>query len=244
MKKMLSLMLAASLFCFASCKEGDETPEIKVPASLEMKVGESYDLKVTGEWVSTNESVATVTTAGVISAKVQGEANIHNNSDLSCNVTVIPSYTLYEEPLMDWGITVDNLKSKKGTPDAEEEDEEEVMLTYMVESNVIFSEMYLFGKDVLTASAVILNSEFTEEMAAHLVQRYLTVSADSETYTMIFVDTKEETMVYAQLYADEEESDPYWIVSYMPLLEEDLARSAADCKKISDKFAKQYRALR
>jgi hypothetical protein len=46
------------------------------------------------------------------------------------------------------------------------------------------------------------------------------------------------------LYADEEESDPYWIVSYMPLVEEDLVRSAADCKKISDKFAKQYRALR
>ena len=240
MKKMLSLMLAASLFCFASCKEGDETPEIKVPASLEMKVGESYDLKVTGEWVSTNESVATVTTAGVISAKVQGEANIHNNSDLSCNVTVIPSYTLYAEPLMDWGITVDNLKSKKGTPEAEEDG----ILTYMVESNVIFSEMYMFEEEVLTASAVILNSEFTDEMAAHLGQRYLVVDVDAETYTMIFVDTKEETMVYAELYADEEGSDPYWIVSYMPLVEEDLARSAADCKKISDKFAKQYRALR
>ena len=140
MKKMLSLMLAASLFCLASCKEEVETPEIKVPASLEMKVGESYDLKVTSEWVSTNESVATVTTAGVISAKVQGEANIHNNSDLSCNVTVIPSYTLYAEPLMEWGITVDNLKSKKGTPESEEDG----ILTYMVESNVIFSEMYMF----------------------------------------------------------------------------------------------------
>ena len=61
---------------------------------------------------------------------------------------------------------------------------------------------------------------------------------------MIFVDTKEETMVYAQLYAEEEGSEPYWIVSYMPLVSEDIARSAADCKKISDRFAKQYRALR
>ena len=114
----------------------------------------------------------------------------------------------------------------------------------MVESNVIFSEMYMFEEDVLTASAVILNSEFTDEMAAHLGQRYLVVDVDAETYTMIFVDTKEETMVYAQLYAEEEGSEPYCIVSYMPLVSEDIARSAADCKKISDKFAKQYRALR
>lgn len=241
MKKMLSLMLAASLFCLASCKEEVETPEIKVPASLEMKVGESYDLKVTSEWVSTNEYVASVTPAGVITANVQGEANIlSNSSDLSCKVTVIPSYTLYAEPLMEWGITVDNLKSKKGTPESEEDG----ILTYMVESNVIFSEMYMFEEEVLTASAVILNSEFTDEMAAHLGQRYLVVDVDTETYTMIFVDTKEETMVYAQLYAEEEGSEPYWIVSYMPLVSEDIARSAADCKKISDRFAKQYRALR
>lgn len=51
-------------------------------------------------------------------------------------------------------------------------------------------------------------------------------------------------VVYAQLYAEEEGSEPYWIVSYMPLVSEDIARSAADCKKISDRFAKQYSALR
>lgn len=212
MKKMFSLMLLiTSIVCFTACSSDDEEERPNIPTSHYMKVGESFNLGYQSDWVSSNTFAATVDNMGVITAVRKGTANIYSTSkDLSCNVSVSPTYTLYSEPITQWGVSKNSVISKKGTADSNVDSG----LGYSTGNSIAPLEMYLFKNDKLYASAILVKTTYSDELVEHLSQRYKPVYVDTENYSFYFIDAETvadtETVVVAQLY-----NVNYWQVMYM-----------------------------
>lgn len=212
MRKLLSMMLImASFVCFTSCSDDDEEKSPSIPATYDMLVGESFSLNFKNKWNSSNTFVATVDENGVVKAERKGTARIYSGDNkYSCMISVSPSYTLYDDPITDWGISKNSLKSKRGTPDSENS----TSLSYKTNKSYAPIELYLFENNRLQSAGVIVSTSYTDEMLEHLNQRYKAVSVDVDDYYVYYIDAKNlsdaETVIIAQLY-----NYSYWIVGYM-----------------------------
>lgn len=232
MKKIFSVMLlAASVVCLTACSGDDEEVRPNIPAGRDMKVGETYNLGYKAQWESSNKYAATVNNEGVVSAVRKGIAKIYSRQEnLWCIVSVTPSYTLYNEPIMQWGISKNSLKSQKGTPDQESSE----VLTYKTGNSVVPIEMYLYENNELTSSAVAVKTTYTEEMVEHLVQRYVPVELDVENYHAYFVSPtpsgEVEMYVLNQLY-----NTSYWLVMYAKS-SSSTTRSASEQAELFEKM--------
>ena len=210
MKKVFSLMwFITSIVCLTACSSDEEELPI-IPNNRYMKVGESFNLGYASNWVSSNTFSATVDNSGVITAIRKGTANIYSTSkDLSCYISVLPSYTLYNDPISQWGISKNSIISKKGTPNSETS----TLLSYNTSSTITPIEMYLFENNSLKASAVVVKTSYTDELVEHLSQRFKPAAVDVENYSLYFIDgetlSTTETYVVAQLY-----NTSYWLVMY------------------------------
>lgn len=210
MKKVFSLMLIiTSIVCVYSCSNDNEE-RINIPSSRNMKVGESFNLGYPSNWISSNTFAATVNNEGVISAVRKGDANIYStDKDLSCQITISPSYTLYNEPIIQWGISKSSVKSQKGTPDSETT----TLLTYDTNNTIAPEERYLFEDNKLKASAIFVKSTYTSEIVEHLAQRYKAAFYDDEEDVAYFIDA--ETLSEAETIATVSLSNiSYWVVMY------------------------------
>lgn len=211
MKKMFSLMLVmTSILCFTACSSDDEEKLPNIPNSKYIKVGESFDLGYECNWVSSNTFSVTVNNSGVIKGVRKGTAYVYSkDKDLECYVSVSPSYTLYNEPIIDWGISKSSIRSRKGTPDSENS----TTFTYNTNSTITPIEMYLFKDNQLAASAIVVKTSYTDELVEHLSQRFKPATVDIENYRLYFIDaetiSETETAVVAQLY-----NTSYWLVMY------------------------------
>ena len=203
------MLIIASFVCVCSCSDNNEE-RINIPSSRNMKVGESFNLGYPSNWVSSNTFSAKVDNNGVITAIRKGTANIYSTSkDLSCYISVSPSYTLYNDPILQWGISKNSVISKKGTPDSETS----TVLTYNTSSTTTPIEMYLFENNSLKASAILVKTSYSDELVEHLSQRFKPAAVDVENYSLYFIDAEtlsdSETIVLAQLY-----NTSYWLVMY------------------------------
>ena len=181
------MLLVASIFCVCSCSKDEEEERLYIPSRRELKVGETLLLGHRCDWASTNTYSATVTWDGTVKAIRQGEANIYSASKgVSCKVIVSPSYTLYKEPLMLWGVSKVSVMSYKGTP----YNETSTMITYKTGNANAPYEMYMFDKDVLSSSAVLVKYSYASALVEHLSQRYLPISIDLENSRCYFIDAE------------------------------------------------------
>ena len=204
------VLIMASVVCFFSCTESVERPHI--PNMVSLKVGEHYSLGVNSEWNSSNPFSATVNEYGVIRGIRAGEATVSTNYfGLSCRVNVKPSYTLYEEPVLQWGISKNALISKRGLNYVEDNG----VIAYKNNSNIAPIEMYLFENNKLVSSVEIVKTTHTEELVEHLGQRYKPAAIDNNSHAYYFLDgnnTADASMaVIVSLY-----NTQLWQVVYMP----------------------------
>lgn len=176
MKKILSLLLIATSFiCLTACSnEGNKEELPNIPKEHYMAVGESFNLGYKTNWVSSNTFSATVDGEGVITAVRFGEAKIYSTSnDLSCNVFVYPSYSLYSDPITQGGISKDELKEELGTPYSEGLIEEGVeIIVYETDNKIAPVELYILVNDSLAISGVFVDETYSEKLATHLLQQY------------------------------------------------------------------------
>lgn len=213
MKKMLSMMLImASIVCLFSCSSDDEEERPNIPTNRYMKVGESFDLGYESNWVSSNTFSVAVDNSGVVSGVRKGTANVYSrDKNLSCYISVSPSYTLYDEPITNWGTSKSSVLSEKGEPDSDGE----TTISYYTNSSVAPIEMYLFENGRLEASAIAVKTSCSEELVKHLSQRFKAVGVDTNNYNFSFMDAESlsdaKTVVVGQLY-----NTTYWLVMYMP----------------------------
>ena len=237
MKKCFSLMLLiTSIVCFTACSSDDEEERPNIPTSHYMKVGESFNLGYKSNWTSSNIFAATVDNEGVVTAVRKGTANIYSTSkDLSCYISVSPSYTLYSDPITQWGSSKSSIKSKKGTPSSESE----TLLSYNISSTITPLEMYLFENNRLEASAIAVKTLYSDELVEHLLQRYKALTVDKENYSLYFIDAGTvsdcETIVMAQLY-----NTSFWLVMYM---ENTTTRSAVNQTELFEKVKSEIESI-
>lgn len=239
MKKFFSMMLimASVVFVFSSCSEEKEEVGPDIPSTINLKVGEYYNLKHTAAWESSKTFVATVDGAGVITAKRAGKAEISAyNLSKKCYVNVVASYTLYDEPVTKWGISKSELKRLKGTPD----NDTGTVYGYNCNSSYAPMEAYMFENNKLTSSAKLVKTTYTDQLVDHLMQRYMPLTVDTENYNIYFIDeetpNKANTVVGASLY-----KTSYWMVVYIP--NPSNTRGNMDKEALFDSFRKEIESL-
>ena len=239
MKKIFSVMLlAASVVCLTACSGDEEEVRPKIPSSRNMKVGETFKLGYETQWESSNKHVATVNSAGVVTAERQGTTKIYSGQEnLSCMVSVVPSYTLYNEPIMQWGISKNSIKSQKGTP----VQVTSTVLGYETGNTIAPLEMYMFENDRLSSAAVIVKLAYAEEMVEHLVQRYVPVKLDLEDYNVYLVDPAPsgERKVYVLVQAY---NKSYCLVLYMNV-SDSTTRSDSDRTELLERMMKEFSTI-
>lgn len=238
MKKIFSLMLfITSIVCLTACSPEEQEEELpNIPTNRYMKVGESYNLGYASNWVSSNTFVATVDNEGIITAVREGTAKIYSTSkDLSCNVSVSPTYTLYNEPITQWGIGKNSVISKKGTADSDTDSG----LGYNTGNSIAPIEIYLFKNNKLYASAVMVQTTYSDELVEHLSQRYKPVYIDTDNYSFYFIDAETvedtETIVVVELY-----NVNYWQVLYM---ENTSTRSAVNQNELFEMVKSEIESI-
>ncbi len=234
MKKFLSMMLLmASIPCLFSCSSESDEERFGIPKKQSMLVGESFTLEYDCTWFSSNPFAAKVDNNGTITAVRVGNAEIYSDEhNISCEVTVSPSYTLYKEPITEWGMSKGNVKKEKGTPDNDSGN----IILYNKNGKGAMAEMYSFENNKLKSCAIVVDASYSEKIAEHLVQRYLPTEYNEEEKYIYFIDAETyddaKTVVAAQFYEEED----YWIIAYM---KNTTTKSADNYNKLFEKFASQ-----
>ena len=217
---MKQLLLILSVFAFTvsllpSCTLKSEYAEdMELPASVSLSVGETYDFGAeSSSWSSNNDFIASISKDGIVTAKHTGECKIKYSNffqTLICKVTVSPNVTLYDEPILQWGMSKSKLISIEGTDYKVSGN----TLGYMINSSTIPLKVYAFENEKLYSSVVVVKISSSERLADHLIDRYQPIVVEGTSNLFIDAYSQEEatTVVYMKLYTTE-----YWAVMYMDI---------------------------
>lgn len=221
MKKIYAIMLTAAIL--VGCSE-TKVQFVLSPSSIRLSYGEKQTLTATGagqsvEWETTNDFVAKVEN-GEVRGNHVGECAVSakSNGDVAtCNVTVIPKYFTYEEPIMEWGITLEQLKAHKGEYDDHGKNKGKDLYYYVQDKENGIIESYTFANGVLENCSVMLNFKNTD-VADFLIERYQAISYDDETGLALFINSMElETATLGVgLRPVVSGSSAYFLVTYIP----------------------------
>lgn len=210
MKKKLLNGLLCLLILFASCSPEDSgeviLPELDV-TSLTLSVGEEYVLSCNVDdcyWYSDEPFVAEVDENGRVSALHVGETVIHAGN-ATCKVTVLPKYHTYEEPMISWGATTNDVYLYMLNHGYQLTSNEENLYVfsgkYAAESYA-----YFFSNNKLIASAINSSYTYFEDIIDFLLERYHAVAANQEgtVYIYLFASIDFDTIIQVEydVYSD------------------------------------------
>ena len=170
----------------SSCETRLQSLEI-TPSSKTMYVGETVEVCAYNhdgaiQWTSTNSFVAadifegSIANPTEIKAKhigtttIQAEVLYGVNKGLIgfCEITVVPKYNYYNEPIFAWGKSKSYIKSKLGVPDYQEPN----IIAYMVNQTLNIAMYYIFTNDKLSSIIVMADSEKTGGIMNFIEERY------------------------------------------------------------------------
>ena len=214
MRSKLNLVIVAGMFLFlAGCsKEGKNDGDVILEQeSITLTSEKTYQLNIKSggsndvHWNSNNEYVATVSNTGLVTAHKVGKAVINANT-ASCQVTVAPIYNLYEEPIVEWGISKEELINRLGDPSSTESN----LLGYLYSDEIAPLYGYAFNENnELTYAMVYINTKYTTQLSGFLLERYDIVSRSDENRTMVYLNSFTNVGVFLSL-----ENVAYWLASY------------------------------
>lgn len=187
------LFIAIAIFMTSnfviSCGDDDEEDSIQITSSkdLSMKYGETSQIQCTQKSVtfeSEDEFVATVSASGEIKANHVGSTYIKVNGNKMIKVAVVPKYTNFDEPIVDFGISMSKVKSlEKSTPIKEGDDG----LSYNGTGDE-YGRIYLFKNGKLSSSAMVVRYTYSSILADFLLERYMVIDVDKSKQTSTFVN--------------------------------------------------------
>ena len=207
--KLLPLMLLfiASFFT-TSCSNNDDEPDLSIPSTQTLLVGESFNLGFEGAWTSSDEFVASVDNNGIIKANHVGKCTISYGKN-SCLVKVDATSNFMEEPLCEWGMNKSTVISICGK-------------NYQTNGNSIAYStgvsktpliMYSFTNDKLIGSAIAVSTNYIESAIIFLKERYKYLGIDDGTYYFINGSTLEKSTTAISLSLL---NSNYWSIVYIP----------------------------
>ena len=197
MKHQISIFAAVFTALFlAGCTE-TKVQLVLSPSSIELFHDKKQTLIVTGagqniEWETTNDFIAQVEN-GEVTGNHVGECavSVKSNGDIAtCNVVVKPKYFTYKEPVLEWGITLEQLKAQKGEYNDHSQNKGKDLYYYVQDKENGIIELYTFADDVLENCSVMLNVKNTD-VTDFLIERYQPISYDEETGLALFINSME-----------------------------------------------------
>lgn len=182
------LLILCSILTISCSKESiPPTPEI-TPNTVTLYAGDkvalSYNL---GQctWISDEPLIAKVDNNGCVTAKRVGMTTIRANTAV-CKVTVEPTLYTYMEPCLNWGASKSNVKAFMWKYQEIKSDSPDVLL-FKAHGNI---DGYLYGFKngiSLEYSAVYASIFSWEKIVDFLLERYVPVTMDYDTYMFGFL---------------------------------------------------------
>lgn len=187
---MLGAISIATLVAMNSCDKTPATPEMTItPATVETHAFDTILMSVTGApaevaYETTNDYVAYVSNDTLYTLFV-GEAAVTATSGdqkATCAVKVTPEYTLFTEPITEWGYSTAELKTKHG---GEATEQEGTILYVQDETNGVM-ELYQFENGVLSSSMLLAAAtERNKDITNFLAERYAYAGEESGAYYFV-----------------------------------------------------------
>lgn len=205
MKKILFILtLIVPILAFTGCGGDDDEPSVP---DQTLNVGQTYNIPADGIWDSANDLIATVNGKTVKGVRV-GSVVI-SNGELSFDVTVTPTVTLFKDPCLDFGANAQTVKNAmKGYEYVGEDDD---VITYMDRSNSV-AYGYSFKNSKLSMSMVIAPSSIgsTSRVAEHLAERYVPVTSEDDYIGMVSPDKKVLVIVMVKMQS----GNPVYVIAF------------------------------
>lgn len=200
--KRTSLILFVS-FCLTTlsgCVKNEDNETLNIPSSCTIYYGDKYQLNSYQEWKSSKPFIATVDGSGTIVANHAGGCTV-SCSKGSCTVNVIPTKTLYNEPLCESNLTSNKITNKFGTPDYWSDD-------YMVYKTGLSSTPFIYyafessGSHRFKGASVVVKKTLLNDLCEHLNQRYARQDGSYYIWADEYVNNANEITKYVGICED------------------------------------------
>lgn len=197
--KLRSVLLYtfATAFIFTSCSSGDDDKFSISEKNLTLHFEETEQLSATAtaDWKSENDFVAKVNSNGLVEGNHVGKTNIiatSTDGSAKCEVEVVPVYSTYKEPFLEFGASKATVKSKETRKLYNENSE---IITYEGENSNVKLVGYNFDDNgKLSGVAVAVSFASTSEVTKFLLERYQPVTEEDGVYVFINNNINDYTM--------------------------------------------------
>lgn len=183
MKRIILIALCMGVILFTGCTKEKYTSIELYESTVTLHSMETYQINAESEFPITyrseDEFHAKVDENGLVTAGFVGETEIilSNGTDSKrVKIIVSPQYNLYSEPVLDFGITKQQLISILGDPDID--DGNSMVYTDYDNLDVSPMVMYLFENSSLIAVIRLVNPSYVEDLMLFLLERYYPLSND------------------------------------------------------------------
>ena len=168
---LLGVTLVAMLSAgFVSCGDDDEKDDGVDTTPISLFAGKDKVIEGADTISSSNKFVA-YGTKNTVHAWHVGEAALVVNGKKTISISVLPLYHLYDDPICNWGCSMDYVKShqKQGTINSKSTSE---MLAYDNAGGATFL-AYQFKDGKLSAIMALVSTNHTSALADYLGERFL-----------------------------------------------------------------------
>ncbi|MGN1263317.1 MAG: hypothetical protein ACI4TW_04710 [Prevotella sp.] len=211
--------------------------------TVELVAGEKFALPdSTLDWISENTKIASVSEDGnYIEAKHVGTTKVWCNT-YKYKVTVNPKYTLYADPCMAWGASLETISQYMS------------QYRYCTQSNDYY---YYYGKDAagyygyhmgttgLDASVVFVGTSYVEDLIYFLFERYqYGGSGESDDDTLyFFLNLDEDMLVTMKATPVSLAGVSYIMVLYLPYASDNSTKTRGSMTFMSEKINNIYKQM-
>lgn len=249
MKKFVWVWAFILPLIFAGCSDDDEK-EIMFSLSDEsvsLQVDDEYLISSTKEakWTCDNPFVVSGTNSDYplpqmrIKAKHVGKATIavvtREGEKGECAIEVLPVYTTYQEPVLQFGASKATIKSKENRVLLQENTNS---LGYRGENNAVQAILYLFENNKMTSVAVAVSFSKTKEVTNFLMERYQPLGEEDGIFLFINNEIDKADMGVALTVQED-----YLMIMYLPSGVVTKAATSSDkFARLKAVFAKEFSA--
>lgn len=180
----------AAAFVFTSCGSDDEGEKFSISESkLTLHFEETEQLSATTNvtWSSENEFVAIVNSNGLVEGGHVGKTNIvatsTDGNSAKCEVEIVPVYSTYKEPYLEFGASKATVKSKETRKLYKEQTSS---LAYEGENSFVELVLYSFDDNgKLKGASIALSLACASEVTKFLLERYQPAAVEDGVYLFI-----------------------------------------------------------